>query len=147
MTYNLKRPDPWYRLIDPHVSLEDFILGMLNLGTPVETLLVGSFYDEGRLAQRDEDISWHHDGTYDAAIASAQGGIYVEHKSVDIIGFYCIKGLSGCETHVKDQDGSILRMVLRQGDVLVLDNKIVQHRRVGKVGDRVLFRMWISEGG
>ena len=71
------RPDPYYILTD--ATLEQFILGMLKLGTPVETLLVGAFNTEGRAAQRDMDLVLHRDGEYNEQLAKDQGDMYVTH--------------------------------------------------------------------
>jgi hypothetical protein len=136
------KPDPWYRI---HTNLEQFILGMLTLGTPIETLLVGAFNKEGRGAQRDMELDFHRDGEYSDKLAKRQG-MYVEAKNIDIVGFFCITPNVGCKTHIRiDGDDNVHTLLLGKSDALVFDNRRVQHARTGDVGARLLFRIWLKE--
>jgi len=141
----MHKPDPWFKTTVP--SLEEFVFGMLTLGKPVETFLVGAFSDTGRGAQRDMGLVMHRDGEYDAQLAKDQGGMYVEHPGgVDIVGFYCLRDNPLCETLVKYSASAIVHsIVLKKGEALILDNRRVQHARSGPVGDRLLLRIWITE--
>ena len=142
---HIHRPDPWYK--EDISSLEAFIFGMLTLGKPIETLLVGAFNDSGRGAQRDMDLVLHRDGEYDEQLAKDQGDMYVEHPGgVDFVGFYCLRDNPLCWTLVQENGhDTVHAMVLKKGEALVLDNRRVKHARSGPVGDRLLFRIWIKE--
>lgn len=135
---------PWCLVWD--LSLNEFVLSMLEtFGRPIETLLVGAFYDEGRAAQRDIDVDLHHDGVYSEAVAKTQGGTYIEAKDVRVVGFYCLVENTTCTTLVQEvKSGEIHHTVLRANEALILDNRRVKHARIGPVGNRVLFRMWMD---
>lgn len=121
-------------------SLDEFVLGMLSLGTPIEMSLVGVFDTEGRGSRRDIDLPLHQDGKYSKELADVQGGYYVEKPDIDIVGLYCIKeGSTPCYTIVNNQ-----KIDLKQNQVLVFDNNKVMHGRKGQVGDRILVRMWVK---
>jgi Taurine catabolism dioxygenase TauD, TfdA family len=133
----MRIPDPYYIVKMP---LDEFILGMLELGTPLETSIVGVFDTEGRGSRRDIDLPLHQDGVYSEALAKAQGGTYVAKEGIDIVGLYCIRGGDdSCVTIVDDQE-----IVLQAGEALVFDNHQVLHGRRGSVGERILLRVWIN---
>lgn len=135
------KPDPYYVVSD--CSLEQFILGMLSLGKPMELSLVGVFDQEGRGSRRELDLPLHRDGEYSQALADAQGGTYVERPGIDIVGLYCIRSGSGqCLTLVDDAE-----IELQSRQALVFDNHKVLHGRRGPVGERLLLRMWVSCAG
>ncbi len=143
VTNSLTAPTPFYIWTGP---LEQFVLGMLALGKPVETLLVGVFNDTGRGAQRDMDLTLHRDGEYDAQLAADQGGMYVEHPGgVDYVGFYCITDNPKCATCIQmDDSNKVQEIVLKSGQALIFDNRLMRHGRKGPVGKRILFRLWIK---
>lgn len=131
-------PAPYYRVLE--TTLDEFVLGMLALGTPIETSIVGVFTDKGRGSQRDIELPLHKDGVYSKALAEAQGGTYVERRNIDVVGMYCIReGEGQCLTLIGDAE-----IELKQGQALVFDNTKVEHGRKGAVGSRILLRMWIS---
>lgn len=127
-------------------SLSEFILAMLdNFGELLETLLVGAFKEEGRGAQRHMILDMHQDGIRSPALERRQGSTYVENPDVDVVGMYCIRENPECVTLIQSLDtGVIDEVVLRSGEALLFDNRRVNHGRVGPVGARVLFRMWMS---
>ncbi len=129
-------PDPFYVVSS---TLEDFIVGMLSFGYPLDVSLVGNFDNEGRASRRDVDLPLHRDGEYSASLAEVQGGEYIEKPGINIVGLYCIRD-SGerCVTLIDDQE-----IELKKGQALVFDNQKVLHGRKGPVGDRLLVRMWI----
>lgn len=129
-----------------NLSLSGFVLSMLDrFGTPVETLLVGAFHNEGRGAQRDMELDMHQDGIRDPTLARRQGGSYVEHPDVDIVGFYCLREDKDCTTFVQEIGGDTIHSIkLKTGGALILDNRRVRHGRKGEVNDRVLFRIWMT---
>lgn len=130
-------PNPYYLT---QSSLEEFILGMLSLGKPIETAIVGAFDTEGRGSRRDIDLPLHRDGEYSQKMVEAQGGTIVTRPGIDIVGLYCIReGVGECLTLVEDQEFN-----LKKGQALVFDNKKVRHGRRGQVGERLLLRMWIG---
>ena len=130
-------PSPWYVWDGP---LEEFLLGMLSLGKPLEMSLVGVFDHEGRGSRRDIDLPLHRDGEYSQALAEKQGGLYVENSSIDIVGMYCLRaGSEPCWTLVDDAEVN-----LQRGQALIFDNKRVLHGRRGPVGDRLLLRVWVQ---
>lgn len=133
----MRTPDPYYVIKMP---LNEFILGMLELGRPLETSLVGVFDTEGRGSRRDMDLPPHQDGKYSKALAEVQGGTYVEKEGIDIVGLYCLRE-SDSITVVDDEE-----ITLREGEALVFDNHRVLHGRRGAVGKRILLRIWIEKG-
>lgn len=135
----MRYPDPWYVVED--LSLEDFLLGMLELGKPLEVSLVGNFDAQGRGSRRDMDLPLHEDGVYSQALTEAQGGTYVDFPGIDIVGLYCLRGSpERCFTLVGDAE-----VELHKGQALVFDNHRVLHGRRGPVGYRVLLRIWLAQ--
>ncbi len=140
------KPDPWYVA---RMTADEFLLGMISLGTPLETSLVGAFDGDGpgRASRRDVDLPPHQDGVRSDALAAVQGGVYVERRGVDYVGLYCLRdGSVPCYTTLFDLDGlPITEVNLRQGEALIFDNRKLLHGRRGPVGERVLIRAWVSE--
>ncbi len=95
----MQHPNPWFLW---EGTLSNFLLSLLDLGTPLETSLVGVFDKEevGRGSRRDMDLPLHRDGVFSQALADAQGGFYVEKAGIDIVGLYCLRGSTKgrCET-------------------------------------------------
>ena len=122
-----------YRLIS-NITADNFLLEMLKLGKPIETSLVGAFDKQGRGSRRDIDLPLHRDGDYSIATA-------IQH-SIDWVGLYCIKG--GKATTLIEDNGELREFNLQEGQAIILDNKLCRHGRRGKVGDRLLLRVWIE---
>ena len=122
-----------YRLIS-NITADNFLLEMLKLGKPIETSLVGAFDKQGRGSRRDIDLPLHRDGDYSVATA-------IQH-SIDWVGLYCIK--SGKATTLIEDNGKLREFNLQEGQAIILDNKLCRHGRKGKVGDRLLLRVWIE---
>ena len=122
-----------YRLIS-NITADNFLLEMLKLGKPIETSLVGAFDKQGRGSRRDIDLPLHRDGDYSVATA-------IQH-SIDWVGLYCIK--SGKATTLIEDNGELREFNLQEGQAIILDNKLCRHGRKGKVGDRLLLRVWIE---
>jgi len=122
-----------YKIIE-NTTADDFLLEMLKLGKPIETSLVGVFDKQGRGSRRDIDLPLHRDGDYSVATA-------IKH-SIDWVGLYCIKG--GKATTLIEDNGKLKEFNLQEGQAIILDNKLCRHGRKGKVGDRLLLRVWIE---
>lgn len=123
----------WYIL--DNINCDEFILHMLKLGKPTETSLVGSFDKEGRGSRRDIELPFHKDGDY-----SRINEIF--DKKVDIVGLYCIKG-GEAKTLIKYNE-EIIEICLKENQAVIFDNNKCYHSRTGKVGDRILLRVWID---
>jgi hypothetical protein len=130
--------EPW--TIVENITANEFVLKMLELGKPVETSIVGVFNDDGRGSKRDIDLPFHRDGDYSAKVAEEKGQSF--DKNVDIVGLYCIRE-GDSVTLIKHGDHEE-EVVLRNNQALIFDNKKCLHARRGKVGDRILLRMWVS---
>ena len=140
----MRYPTPWYI---EEMSIEDFILGMLNLGKPVEVSIVGAFEDattKGRGSQRDIELPLHKDGDYSAKLA----GPDATKPKVDVVGLYCIRtGKEPCFTTLGHADAGVETEVnLEKGQALILDNNAMLHGRRGPVGERILMRFWVTKG-
>jgi len=123
-----------YRLIS-NTTADNFLLEMLKLGKPIETSLVGAFDKQGRGSRRDIDLPLHRDGDYSIAKA-------IEH-SIDWVGLYCIR--EG-EAMTLIEDGYEVKEInLKKGQAIIFDNRICRHGRKGRVGDRLLLRVWIED--
>lgn len=132
----MKFPDPYY--VRDDMSLEEFIVGMLSLGKPVETLLVGDFFEGGIGANTGMEIQFHKDGQWSSHLDS--GSL----QNVDLVGFYCIIPGEVVTTLSIDATKEVVPIKLEKGQALVLDNRKVRHSRKGIVGDRLLFRIWLT---
>ncbi len=135
------------------LTIEEFLVGMSNLGTPQEIQMVGSFApaadDTVRTAHRDIDLPLHRDGIYTKAIADMQRGKYVERPNVDIIGMYCVRtnGLHNqpCYTTISHDGEHIdVQVDLCAGECIIMDNRW-WHGRRGPVGNRLLIRFWVTK--
>lgn len=125
-----------YSVIDC-LSADNFILKMLSLGKPIEVSLVGSF-EEGsgiRGSRRDVELPLHRDGDYSKDIASK--------NSIDWVGLYCLR--EGDAVTLIESNNEIIEVKLKKGQAVIFDNKLCRHGRVGKVGNRVLLRVWIEK--
>ena len=116
-----------------NLTATDFILKMIEMGTPIETSLVGVFDDKGRGSRRDIPLPLHRDGDYST-----------DHKDkIDIVGLYCVN--EGDARTLIEHDNVLLKFKLKKGEALIFDNKTVRHGREGEVKDRLLMRIWISK--
>lgn len=117
-------------------TADKFLLKMLEYGTPIETTLVGVFEDKGRGSRRDIPLPFHRDGDYSMEVSAKY--------SIDVVGLYCIKeGEAKTLLKYKDQ---IHSFSLKKGQAIIFENQKVLHAREGKVGDRILLRVWIERG-
>ncbi len=136
----------WY--VEDFPTLDNFILEMLKIGTPIEASIVGVFdpKGKGRGSRQEMDLPLHRDGEYSKDLADAQGGHYVDTPGgVDIVALYCIReGDENCETLIKPDDSDeVIPIMLKRGQALVFDNRRVLHGRRGAVGSRILMRIWL----
>jgi len=115
-------------------SADDFLLKMLEYGTPIETSLVGVFGEKGRGSRRDIPLPFHRDGDYSTAMA--------EKHSIDVVGLYCIR--EGEANTLIQHNGETISLTLSKGQGIIFENQEVLHAREGKVGDRILLRVWIE---
>ena len=125
-----------YKIID-NTTADDFLLEMLKLGKPIECSLVGVF-DEGsgkRGSRREIDLPLHRDGDYSVAKA-------IEH-SIDWVGLYCIR--EGEAMTLIEDKGEVKEINLKKGQAIIFDNKLCRHGRTGRVGNRLLLRVWIED--
>ncbi len=124
--------DKPFVLLD-NLSATDFIIKMTEMGTPIETSLVGVFDDKGRGSRRDIPLPLHRDGDYST-----------DYKGkIDIIGLYCVR--EGDARTLIQHDNILLKFKLKKGQALIFDNREVLHGREGEVKDRLLMRIWISK--
>ena len=111
---------------------------MLKYGKPIECSLVGVF-DEGsgkRGSRREIDLPLHRDGDYSIAKA-------IEH-SIDWVGLYCIR--EG-EAMTLIEDGGEVKEINSEDKVKQLSLTTGSAGTVvrGRVGDRILLRVWIED--
>jgi hypothetical protein len=134
------------------ISIQDFLIGMSSLGTPLEIQMVGAFAPADdtavRTAHRDVDLPMHRDGVFTQSIADMQQGKYVAKPNVDIIGMYCVRENSSgepCFTQVSEDGKHVdYEINLKAGECLIMDNTW-SHGRRGPVGDRLLIRFWLTK--
>ena len=124
-----------------NLSCNEFITHMLTLGKPTEVSLVGSFDKQGRGSRRDIELPFHKDGDYSSKVAKKNNQVF--DKKVDVVGLYCIKG-GEATTLIKYMD-EIKEINLKSNQGVIFDNNECFHSRKGKVGDRVLLRIWIEK--
>ena len=129
----------WYIL--DNISCDDFVLHMLTLGKPVETSIVGAFDKEGRGSRRDIELPLHRDGDYSSKKAKHNNEIF--NKKIDIVGLYCIRE-GEAKTQIKVGE-DITEITLKKNQGIIFDNMKCLHGRTGKVGDRILLRVWIEK--
>jgi hypothetical protein len=131
--------EAWYIL--NNLTCNEFIMKMLTLGKPIDVSLVGSFDKEGRGHRRDIELPLHRDGDYSAKIAKENNQVF--DKKVDIVGLYCIKS-GEAKTLIKYKD-ELSEITLGENQGIIFDNNECLHGRTGKVGDRVLLRIWVEK--
>lgn len=117
-----------------NMTADRFILRMLEFGVPIETSLVGVFGEKGRGSRRDIPLPFHKDGDYSTAMA--------EKHSIDVVGLYCIR--EGEANTLIQHNGETISLTLSKGQGIIFENQEVLHAREGKVGDRILLRVWIE---
>ena len=130
--------NPWV-FIDK-TNADDFLKEVLKLGKPTEVSIVGAFGKEGRGSTQDMDLPLHFDGEYSARKAAEKGLTF--DKKIDILALYCIK--SGDTVTNLEWDGNLASIILKEGQSLIVDNRLCKHGRTGAVGDRLLLRVWIE---
>ena len=142
----MQYPNPWYTW---QGNLSNFLLSLLEIGTPIETSLVGAFDKEqvGRGSRRDVDLPLHRDGVFSQALADVQGGFYVEKPGIDLVALYCLRGSTKgrCVTILQREPGEFECVELKEGEGVVFDNNKVLHGRRGPVGERILMRVWLKK--
>ena len=124
-----------------NLTCNEFIMHMLTFGKPIEVSIVGSFEAEGRGSHRDIELPFHRDGEYSAKLAKKNNETF--NKKVDLVGLYCIKE-GEAKTLIKYKE-NISKINLKNNQGVVFDNKECLHSRQGKVGDRILLRIWIEK--
>jgi len=129
----------WYTL--NNITCDDFILHILKLGKPIEVSLVGVFDKEGRGHRRDIELPFHRDGDYSSKLAKKNNESF--DKQIDIVGLYCIKS-GEAKTLIKHNE-DISEISLKENQCVIFDNQNCLHSRIGKVGDRILMRVWIQK--
>lgn len=114
-------------------NADEFLMDVLNLGTPIDTSLVGNFDEEGRGSRRDIDLPFHRDGDYTTKYKGM----------IDVVALYCIRE-GNVETLIELPGGGIKRFNLKKNECLIINNKTCRHGRTGTVGNRLLLRVWIK---
>lgn len=115
------------------VSADEFLKEVLLLGNPLEVSLVGSFDKEGRGSRLDCELPFHRDGDYTTKYKD----------KISWVCLYCIRS-GEAKTLIKLSDGKVDEISLKEGDAVIINNKKCLHSREGKVGDRLLLRVWIE---
>lgn len=115
-------------------SADEFLKEMVLLGNPLETSLVGSFDKSGRGSRLDCELPFHKDGDYTVKFKD----------KINIVSLYCIRG-GEAKTLVQLPNGDIKEFSLKPKQAILINNKTCKHSRVGKVGDRLLLRVWIGD--
>lgn len=123
--------DEW--ILIEEISAEDFLLKMLDLGSPIETSLIGSFETSGRGSRRDIELPLHRDGDYTTAFKD----------KISYLGLFCLREGGTAITLLESIDGQIHKIKLRKNQALIINNKNCRHGREGKVGDRLVLRIWV----
>jgi hypothetical protein len=118
-----------------NISADDFVLKMLELGTPIETSLVGVFQDSGRGSKRDIPLPLHQDGDYSKEFKD----------KIDYVGFVCIRSGGSAVTVIEDINKNLHYFKLKKGQALIIDNKECRHAREGLVRNRILLRVWVKK--
>jgi hypothetical protein len=134
----LSTENPWELLNFPNA--DEFLKYVITLGKPTEITLVGAFGKEGRGSTQDMDLPLHYDGDYSARKAAEKGLTF--DKKIDILALYCIK--SGDTVTNLEWNDNRASIILKEGQSLIVDNRICKHGRTGAVGDRLLLRVWIE---
>ena len=134
----LSEQNPW-ELLNFH-NADEFLKYVITLGKPTEITLVGAFGKEGRGSTQDMDLPLHIDGDYSARKAAEKGLTF--DKKIDILALYCIK--SGDTVTNLEWHDNLASIILKEGQALIVDNRLCKHGRTGGVGDRLLLRVWIE---
>ena len=134
----LSEQNPW-ELLNFH-NADEFLKYVITLGKPTEITLVGAFGKEGRGSTQDMDLPLHFDGDYSARKAAEKGLTF--DKKIDILALYCIK--SGNTVTNLEWHDNLASVILKEGQALIVDNRLCKHGRTGGVGDRLLLRVWIE---
>ena len=134
----LSEQNPWELLNFPNA--DEFLKYVITLGKPTEITLVGAFGKEGRGSTQDMDLPLHFDGDYSARKAAEKGLTF--DKKIDILALYCIK--SGDTVTNLEWHDNLASIILKEGQALIVDNRLCKHGRTGTVGDRLLLRVWIE---
>ena len=134
----LSEQNPW-ELLNFH-NADEFLKYVITLGKPTEITLVGAFGKEGRGSTQDMDLPLHFDGDYSARKAAEKGLTF--DKKIDILALYCIK--SGDTVTNLEWHDNLASIILKEGQALIVDNRLCKHGRTGGVGDRLLLRVWIE---
>lgn len=114
-------------------SADEFLLDIVKYGKPLECSLVGVFDEEGRGSRRDIDLPLHKDGDYTT-----------EYKNkIDIVALYCINP-GKTETVIELPNGALKRITLDKNEALLINNNTCRHGREGRIGKRLLLRVWIQ---
>jgi hypothetical protein len=125
-----------YYKIYNDIKLEDFIVEALKFGKPIFTSIVGVFDTKGLGHRRDIELPFHRDGDYSPEITA-------EH-SIDYVAMHCIRD-GEVTTMFEFDDGSTAEFVFKKDQAIIFDNQRCKHARKGKVGDRLLLRIWIEK--
>ena len=127
--------DTHYKIYE-NLTLEEFIVESLKYGKPIFTSLVGVFDTKGLGHRRDIELPFHKDGDYSPEITA--------QHSIDYVSMYCIKD-GEVTTMFEFDDGTSMEMIINKGQGIIFDNQRCRHARKGKVGDRLLLRLWIEK--
>lgn len=124
----------YYKIIDG-ITSDEFLIEAIRMGKPIEVSLVGVFDKEGRGSRRDIDLPLHRDGDYSTEVA--------KKHSIDWVCLYCIR--EGESITIIETPKEMKTIQLKKGQAIFINNKLCRHARQGKVGDRLLLRVWIEE--
>lgn len=129
-------------------NADEFLKYIITLGKPSEVSIVGAYSKQGRGSTQDMDLPLHFDGDYSARKAAEKGLPF--EKKIDIVALYCIKAnldtITSLEwVEVENKTTSSIDLNLKEGQALIIDNKLCKHGRKGSVGDRLLLRVWIEK--
>ena len=125
-----------YYKIYENLTAEQFIFESLKFGKPVFTSLIGVFDTKGLGHRREMELDYHKDGDYSPEITA--------EYNIDYVSMYCLRD-GEVTTMFKFDDGSSAEFVLKKGQAIIFDNQRCKHARKGKVGDRLLLRLWIEK--
>jgi hypothetical protein len=134
----LSEQNPWELIT--FTNADEFLKYVITLGKPTEVSIVGAFGKEGRGSTQDIDLPLHFDGDYSARKAAEKGLTF--DKKIDILALYCIK--SGDTITNLEWHDNLASIILKEGQGLIVDNRLCKHGRTGAVGDRLLLRVWIE---
>ena len=116
-----------------NISIENFILKMLNYGPPIETSIVGAFTNTGRGSKRDIPLPLHKDGDYSTKYKN----------KIKYVGLFCLVENLDTRTLILDSNKNLSEIRLKKHQAIIIDNEFCLHGRKGPVGNRLLLRMWV----